>query len=1193
MYKTKSETFIKKSSAFILCLLMVFDMTTHVFATSLYESVSSNHGFAQQEPSDVISTNQISDNLVSANHVSSNQVSNQEEVQSDEFELTKTEITLLKRDSEQLTCVPESSTLKTTFQSVNDAVAIVDENGLITATGIGDTSIYVTRAGIKKEVAIHVISLFKSVQLQKEQYTFDLADDTNIFSIPFSVLPYDASDLLDYTFEVRIISDPESIIQEKNIIGIPTSNEQAFDQGQIELQVVSQGNATIQLQAQKGTELINSKEIEICVRTKGTPEIPSTHFITNLYSNRTIKQFYEQSGFREENPEWTFNNPEVIVTADNSSPIQKFAAHFEPETLNSYGFDMLLPISVTTVTGIKEESDSVLTMNQNLQLVPTPKVTGADLESQEYTLSYATLTKNLALVSESGLVTPLAVGNAKIRITMRLGNKSFTYDKTIKIVREREVTDITIMTPQDSEYQVENGVMIVPYEKDKQIPLEVLFENEPEDQGDYTAGDLDWITSDSSVAQFQLYNGKPVIVLNNMPGMSVITAKYVTDKKTKDYVSDSVRIVSKDYMPRIDEIYTYDYMQDTIISVMSEVDLTDAVITLRGREISNYFSISRMSGSIGNLYAFTAKDHYDSSIKNPILPNGTYTGSIDFQVYDSDAGVNVTYCCPLKIRVKRAKPDAAIKIISAPNLFYRDAVGSFTVTGKDADKLRVKNIYNSYYDVSYDPDTRMGNIIQKEDYIDEHYSNIPSSVLLAIPVSYEGYDEKTAQTFYLSVKTKKNKAQIKSSPPTISFYPEQNIKTDSIKLTDQTYAGNSGEVTSIKFADSNASYISKIGIPEKLTEDGIASFSLIGNATLNQVVKFRLSNPNWRDSVVVSQKFVTSNKKPTLIVSKTELKLNRLQAAQAGKVSDSMTYSIKNHTQIDKLGTPHIYAMNAYARTLLCDSDDNQESDLLFTYDLSRGQIQAHLTNSQEATGSAKFKVRFYLDEKQENTDAVYIEKTFTVRVMDQTPTVTVSKKGKIDLLDPESGVIVTPKINHSNLPIRDFKLSGAYADLFTLTQLEGSDSFLIQVRTDDDFEQTVRSSVRAGKTYKLKVAYHLKDSSQNEAAFNLTVNVTQSAPAVSASGTSITMFNAYAGKTYGKDLSFTSIRELQDAKLLNETDLFLYDAEEQKLYLNDSISFKKGQNSKNYVLKFQVPYKYAASNKKAKVVNVKVKLIR
>ncbi|NLG05756.1 MAG: hypothetical protein GX567_18315, partial [Clostridia bacterium] len=995
-------------------------------------------------------------------------------------------------------------------------------------------------------------------------------------------------------FQIVLDEDPEHIITYSEVAKLPSISGNTVTQGEVLFKASKPGTITFHIQAQGSEQCVQGDPITLILKKEASPELPTLHYITNLYSNRTLKQFGEQSGFYDVYPEWTFQNPDTIVTANDQIRIQGFSAHYEPADQSEYGFDTIIPVPVTTVSGIGEDTASDLMLSETITLAPKPLVIGAPLENKEdaedqaYTFEFKSLTPKLASVSQTGLVTPLKVGNAKIRITMTVaGKKKFIYDKTIKIVRTREVTGITIISENEQEYPIDQGTITAPISAANddtgtlktEIPIDVLIDQE---KTVYTAEELDWSSSDTSVAQVKFYidsnqNRKPKIVLNGSTGVAVIKASYTNDKATKDVVSDSIRIIAKDYVPKIDEMYVYDDIQKTLITVTSEEDVSEIGISLVGKEISYLFKLTPVSGTDQRQYTLEAKEIKDTHNQIIKIPNGIYSGQIKIPLVGGD-----TYNCPIKIKVQRAKPDAKVKLLYAPNLFYRDGVGKFSVSGKDADKVIVNNIYNLYYSVDYDPNTKIGTIYQKKSYINANYASIPSVVRIAIPVSFNGYLDHTDQTFILPVKTKKTKALIKSDQPVVYFYPEQNIKSSSIQLYDQINAKILNSSTSIDFADLNASYVSKIGIggqDGRISDSGSIDFSMIGSEKINQIVKLKLSNDNWREHVYMTQKFMTTMQKPALQLSKTQMQFNLRQAEKNGRVQDSFTYSIKNNTELDQLKKPRIFAQNAYAKSLL--------PSLMFTYDLREGKINTILTNAGVSAGTANFILRFDLD------SGTYIEKSFRIRVVDKKPTVTISKKGKIDLLDPESGVTVIPNIKDSNLSAKHYSLIGPYSDLFILTCADDLSSFIIKVKDDDTYDTTVRNCIRAGKTYKLSVKYDLGENDDSASIFYVNVNVTQSAPTVTASKKNITLFNTYTGDLYGSTLTFASQKELATAELMNYNDIFSYDANKQLLYMKDSASFKKTQKSKSYVLQFKVPYQYADLNKKSKVVKVTVKVIR
>lgn len=208
-------------------------------------------------------------------------------IPAESIELNKTTLALIKGASETLvaTVKPDDTTFEVTWSSSNDAVATVEQDGIVTAVGGGEATI-TAQAGDKKATCSLTVTVpVESISLDKE--TLELWEEESV-TLTATVLPDDATD--------------------KTVTWSSSSPEIASVDQEGNVKAKKAGSATITAKA-------GEKQATCQITVQEKPTVSSIKFDTDSYNGYIGKDYPVSISVSPENAkydlEWTVSDPRV------------------------------------------------------------------------------------------------------------------------------------------------------------------------------------------------------------------------------------------------------------------------------------------------------------------------------------------------------------------------------------------------------------------------------------------------------------------------------------------------------------------------------------------------------------------------------------------------------------------------------------------------------------------------------------------------------------------------------------------------------------------------------------------------------------------------------------------------------------------------------------------------------------------
>ena len=391
--------------------------------------------------------------------------------------------------------------------------------------------------------------------------------------------------------------------------------------------------------------------------------------------------------------------------------------------------------------------------------------------------------------------------------------------------------------------------------------------------------------------------------------------------------------------------------------------------------------------------------------------NGTYS-NILMNVTCADG---LIYPYNLRIQVTGTLPAVTVKQTQKVNLFYLDSTAELTVSAsgqtieavelEDTDDFRLEYLdgkatlhYNTD-EPAEKPDTK-GTLL----------------------VYLEGYSTPVSKAITISTTTTAPKLSLSPSSSTINTVLDDSRSVD-LKILNKTDGGflEPYEVTYIaEFAT-----ITKAGDTLALTLDG----NVGGTASI------WVRQSNWAQAVKLTHKVAVSTKPPVIKLGSTKLALSSYFTEQSA--ATPVTLSQGNLTLSD-------VTLTSTARPGTAAAAEAEKLNVDYSYE--DGSICAEIIPGEAPKpGTYTYSVKGILSDGQTELSGGTLKVTVSASV----PRVSLSAKGKLDTLNPDSAIVYTPRLTNCIGAIDDVSLAGQDADKFdaqledgkiVLRQLDGVD---------------------------------------------------------------------------------------------------------------------------------------------------------
>ncbi|MBQ8592083.1 MAG: leucine-rich repeat protein [Lachnospiraceae bacterium] len=1046
--------------------------------------------------------------------------------------LDKTEINLPVEETEKITILDLWQGEAPVFTSSDEAVAVVDENGVITAKAPGVATIqvnidnsYFATATVQVYAPLKQLKLnVPKIELWKEE-----------------------------THQMQVIFVPENTTDEKKVTYTSSNPEVAVVSEDGCVTAIAEGTAQIMATAKASTWTkeagFGEGQVQcVCEITvvpgeqikKHEVAVPEPIFVlANLYGSLEEIDTDLLDG-------WKFAEPDADICADGDG-VHSYPIRYEKE-----GYETLeaqLQITAARMIGMKATENVLTAIGQKGRDKVATQIfsVGADVSENAYQISYSSSDETVATVDKNGNITGIANGDCEITTSLSLVDMNGTVveQDIFTAVTKVTVTDlfnigaITLAT-EDEVFKdlLTNDNIMVGKEQllnsegkvDRTMTLAVSTTCL---NGEAGSAKLAWTVTDTSVAKVSNITENSADLAIVGTGTTTIT---IEAQDAGKYTREIVLIV-KDCEPKVQASYTLNRLAGkTALNITTVYNTTVKSVTLAGEDAGK-FGIEADNGKFVLCLTDTgAGNKTYKKLKLQIVLNEIT------EVYEKDITVKVT----------AEKPKVTIKQNGNINLFYTDQEATFTVSGKyvDVAVITLKDEANTFFTLEYDKRTGKGKIIPKDTLTAAVASKMKKAQkTLPLEISFEGYPEETTVASPLVVKTVYKKPSLSIKEGTTVIYSLQSMscgmtpynKTDKQELKDYDITWNSlnsEQFELIKEKDSDAVVLqAKPGV-----EDGTYKMN------------FQISRNNWRESLGIKHTVKVTSILPDVKLSTSKITLNR-KLALLEKADIAIT-------------VPGNVALSAVDFELTGDNINQIE------YKWTGSGIQIGMKEPALDKGTYRFigKAKF--------ANGTYSkEKTIAITVKEDTPKVKLTQKGKLDAAIKNSAIEITPKFSNVNGKLTKATLYGKYAEAFEAIVTEKGTVLLSLKKGAGADKQVV-----PGQYYDLymeceldnDVVFSYKEGTDNQAP-SFKVRPIQSKAKVKADVNKLTMYQSVVAMQEKLAFTMTAPKGAKIGKieLTNYKDAFVYDDKAELLILLDGSELASG---KTYTLNFNV---YPESNTK------------
>ena len=378
-----------------------------------------------------------------------------------------------------------------------------------------------------------------------------------------------------------------------------------------------------------------------------------------------------------------------------------------------------------------------------------------------------------------------------------------------------------------------------------------------------------------------------------------------------------------------------------------------------------------------------------------VLSNGNYPVKLT-AVCD-----NGTYAYLLQIKVANTLPKVTVKQGAKFNLFYLDSTAPFTVTADGAEIKNVELVGNEDFRLEYD---RGEASVSYTDGFVSGKGNLNTKGRLLIDL--EGYRRTVEQSFTLATV---------NAAPKLTVNPASSVINTALNGRDWecwTRIYQNGQP--LDLSEAEVSSVCEFVQPEPQGENLI--FRRTGEK--GGAVSFSLRLPNWAKEIKLNHKITLETKLPKLTLAAGTLKLNSFFPWQGAETELRLS-----QCNLD-LG-PVSFVSTAKAGS----AAEKEAHKLALSFDPESRTISAQIKDGETPkAGTYGFSVRTSLAD--DGTDLPPV--TLKVTVAAGAPKVSLSAKGKLDTLKPESAIAYTvTKLTNCPGPVEAVALEGADADKF------------------------------------------------------------------------------------------------------------------------------------------------------------------
>ena len=378
-----------------------------------------------------------------------------------------------------------------------------------------------------------------------------------------------------------------------------------------------------------------------------------------------------------------------------------------------------------------------------------------------------------------------------------------------------------------------------------------------------------------------------------------------------------------------------------------------------------------------------------------VLGGGTYPLKLT-AVCDSG-----TYEYPLQIKVANTLPKVTVKQGTKFNLFYLDSTAPFMVTASGVEIENMELVGNEDLRLEYD---RGQASVSYADGVVPGKEKFQTKGRLLIDL--EGYRKTVEQSFTLATV---------NTAPKLTVNPASSVVNTALNGGDWecwTRIYQNGQP--LDLAEAEVSSACEFVQLEPQGENLI--FRRAGEK--GGTVSFLLRLPNWAKEVKLSHKITLETKLPKLTLAAGTLKLNSFFYGQEAETELRLS-----QCNLD-LG-PVSFVSTAKAGS----AAEKEAHKLALSFDPESRTISAQIKDGETPkAGTYGFSVRTSLAD--DGTDLAPV--TLKVAVAAGAPKVSLSAKGKLDTLKPESAIAYTvTKLTNCTGPVEAVALDGLHADKF------------------------------------------------------------------------------------------------------------------------------------------------------------------
>lgn len=544
-----------------------------------------------------------------------------------------------------------------------------------------------------------------------------------------------------------------------------------------------------------------------------------------------------------------------------------------------------------------------------------------------------------------------------------------------------------------------------------------------------------------------------VVTAGNRAGTVTVTAALKGDPLGRK-ATVKVPVFVRDYAPRLE---SGKLTLNGYASRGTPIDLRASY----GNEIEELTLLNRTE-------QFRLEDNTLHSIG--LLKNGTYPLGLQARCRNGE-----TYTYSLQVKVSNTLPTVMVKQSGKLNLFYLDSAVNLSIIASGQRITDVQMTGTDDFELDYDSENGIGTLRRK------WTDGVKPNTKAVLQVSVAGYTEPVSKSFTISTTTAVPRLGVSPASSTINTALRPEDLSTEVKLRN----ASTGEALELESVTCTSNFVEVSGAGDTLT------LTLKGKT--GGTAEIYVKEENWTRPLKLTHKITVTDKAPTLTLGTRTLKLNTRFPGVAAQTTVGLS-----QRNLELAGVE-----------LTCT---NPEAEKLSVY-CQDGKILA------EFRGEALPKPGTYIYTcVGALVDGMGTVSGGTVRVTvtDAQPKVTLSPKGKLDTLNPDSGILYTPKLTNCLGALTDAELDDAFCTQFDTEVVDGRISLKLR--------QGV--AYQTGAPY--KVRFRLTVGGEVLLSPVVSVRVSQSAAKVRALPSSLSLFLSQSAPLTGQlNISLGAIGEV------------------------------------------------------------------